>query len=202
MNSDTYSNHVKNVLQRFNLPVNKLCHLGRNIGSKYLDLMEACAKEIRRMGQWNNTVYDNSYSSKLPMNAMRNLAGYNTANALYFNTWTTLMPSQNLCKTTPLGSFSYVMLQEQRAADQESEHSTAFETLRWFCDLSVVFLQDTAAIMLLHPTRMSHPLFDMDCFYSKDFKVRTISFNPSFSASHLPILELPNFTDTTTAGLP
>jgi hypothetical protein len=50
MNSDTYSNHVKNALQRLNLPVNKLCQFGRNIGSKYLDLMEVCAKEIRCMG--------------------------------------------------------------------------------------------------------------------------------------------------------
>jgi hypothetical protein len=125
------------------------------------------------------------------MNAMCNLAGYNTANALYFNTRTTVMPSQDLCETAPLGSFSYVMLQQLRAADQESEHSTAFETLRWFCDLSVVFLQDTAAIMLLHPTRMSHPLFDMDCFHSEDFKVRTISFNPSFSAS--PIYQYWNY---------
>jgi hypothetical protein len=40
---------VKRNLQRLNLPTNKLCHLGRNVGSKYLDLMEVDAEEIRRM---------------------------------------------------------------------------------------------------------------------------------------------------------
>jgi hypothetical protein len=172
MSSDTYSEHVKSVLRRLNLPTNKLCHLGRNVGSKWLDLMEVCAEEIRRMGQWNCTVYDNSYSSKLPMNAMRNLAGYNTANGLYFNTRTTVMPSQELCEMTPLGSFSYGMLRELVDLDLVGTHQTAYETLRFFCDLSVIFLQDAAAMMLLHPERATHQLFNMDCFHSDEYKVR------------------------------
>jgi Centromere DNA-binding protein complex CBF3 subunit, domain 2 len=171
MCSDTYSDHVRKVLQRLNLPTNKLCHLGRNVGSKWLDLMEVDAEEIRRMGQWNNTVYDNSYSSKLPMNAMRNLAGYNSSNGLYYNTRTVVMPSQELCEMTPLGSFAYAALNELVATDLEGKHQTAYETLRFFCDLSVIFLQDAAAMMVLHPERSSHSVYDMMCFTSSEFQV-------------------------------
>jgi Centromere DNA-binding protein complex CBF3 subunit, domain 2 len=172
MCSDTYSEHVKRVLKRLNLPTNKLCHLGRNVGSKWLDLMEVNAEEIRRMGQWNNTVYDNSYSSKLPMNVMRNLAGYNSSNGLYYNTRTTVMPSQALCKMTPLGSFAYRALNELVKTDLEGKHQTAYETLRFFCDLSVIFLQDAAAMLLLHPDRGGHQMYDMACFASSEFQVR------------------------------
>jgi Centromere DNA-binding protein complex CBF3 subunit, domain 2 len=174
MSSDTYSEHVKKVLQRLNLPTNKLCHLGRNVGAKWLDLMEVDSEEIRRMGQWNMTVYDNSYSSKLPMNAIRNLAGFNSANGLHFNTRTVVMPSKELCKTTPLGSFAYDML-NQLAEHDVSKHQTAYEALRFFCDLSVILLQDAAAIMLLHPERAGHPLFHLDCFNSTEFDVSNCS---------------------------
>ena len=170
MSSDTYSAHVKRNLQRLNLPTNKLCHLGRNVGSKYLDLMEVDAEEIRRMGQWNCTVYDNSYSSKLPMNAMRNLAGYNTANGLYFNTRTTVMPSHELCEKTPLGRFSFRMLNELMQHDVDGRHQTAYETLRFFCDLSTILLQDAAAMMCLHPDRMDHDLFSLNCFHAPEFE--------------------------------
>ena len=170
MSSDTYSAHVKRNLQRLNLPTNKLCHLGCNVGSKYLDLMEVDAEEIRRMGQWNCTVYDNSYSSKLPMNAMRNLAGYNTANGLYFNTRTTVMPSHELCEKTPLGRFSFRMLNELMQHDVDGRHQTAYETLRFFCDLSTILLQDAAAMMCLHPDRMDHDLFSLNCFHVPEFE--------------------------------
>jgi hypothetical protein len=134
--------------------------------------MEVNAEEIRRMGQWSNTVYDNSYSSKLLMNVMRNLAGYNSANGLYFNnTRMTVMPSQELCEQTPLGSFALGMLKQLVESDHDGKHQTAYETLRWFCDLSIVFLQVAAAMMLQCPERASHPLFQMECFHTDAYKV-------------------------------
>jgi len=157
--------------QRLNLPLNKLCHLGRNIGAKWLDLLEVDAEEIRRMGQWNCNVYDNSYSSKLPMNAMRNLAGYNTANGLYFNTRTTVLPTRELCEKTPLGKFAFHMMQELSEKDVEGKYQMAYETLRFMSELSAIFIQDAAAMLIKKPERREHQLFDLECFQCAEFEV-------------------------------
>jgi Centromere DNA-binding protein complex CBF3 subunit, domain 2 len=75
MVSDSYADSVKAVLTKLHLPTNKLRHLGRGAGTKELDGHEVNEQEIRQMGQWNQTVYDQSYSSKLPMAAMRKFGG-------------------------------------------------------------------------------------------------------------------------------
>jgi hypothetical protein len=59
------------------------------------------------MGQWSPNVVDNSYSSKLPMRPMRKLAGYKSTNPMYFNTRTVVMPSEQLCRSTPMGRWCY-----------------------------------------------------------------------------------------------
>ena len=66
MRCDTHQNHIRAVLQWLILPTNKVLHLGRNIGAKWLDCHQVSAEEIRRMGQWNQSIYDKSYSSKPP----------------------------------------------------------------------------------------------------------------------------------------
>ena len=76
MKSDTYGEKVKDHLRTLGLPMNKVLHLGRNIGAKTLDLMEVDVNEVKRMGQWNQSIYEKAYSSKLPMTAIRNLAGF------------------------------------------------------------------------------------------------------------------------------
>ena len=40
---------------------------------------------IRKMGQWNPSVFDNSYSAKLPMGPMRKLAGFHGCQQMYVN---------------------------------------------------------------------------------------------------------------------
>jgi len=86
MGSDSYGHHISSILHHLGLPVNKLLHLGSNVGARILDLLEEEDEAIRKMGQWNPSVYDTSYSSKLPMGPMRKLAGYVGNHQLYFNT--------------------------------------------------------------------------------------------------------------------
>jgi hypothetical protein len=171
LTNDSYSTAIKKVLTRLNLPTNKLLHLGRNCGTKALDMNKVPGEDVRRMGQWNCSVYDNSYSSKIPMKAIRNLAGYNTTTGMYFNTRTTVMPPQALLNATPIGCWSYSMLDQLTAYDVNGKHPTAFKTLRFFCDLSVIYLQDAAAMILLHPERKSHPVFDLPLFATTEFNV-------------------------------
>jgi Centromere DNA-binding protein complex CBF3 subunit, domain 2 len=97
MQNDSYAKHIIwLVLKRLKMAICKLLHLGRNVGAKLLELMEEEDEAIRRMGQWNPSIFDNSYSVKLPMSPIRKLAGYGNGNGLYFNTRTQVFPSDEL----------------------------------------------------------------------------------------------------------
>lgn len=171
MSSDTYGDHVKSVLMKLGLPANKKLHLGRNLGTKKLDYQEVDAEEVRRMGQWNMTVYDSSYSSKLPMTAIRNLAGYDDKTGIYFNTRTTVLPSKELLYQTPFG-FAFAMREELKEADTFGEHTTAAGVLEFFMDMATILLQDAAAMMIQLPDRADHPFFlELPLFGTDAFKV-------------------------------
>ena len=171
MQNDLYGKHVKRVLTSNNLMCAKVLHLGRNMGAKILDLLEAEGDKIRRMGQWNPSVFDNSYSSKLPMPAIRKLAGYE--NKVYFNTRTTMYPNDLLRQSTPIGRWCYAQYNNlvARIAETDESLSTALSFLRFMCDLNDVFLQDTAAIFVKLPDRCNHPLFQcMQVFDMPEWK--------------------------------
>ena len=55
------------------------------MGSKILDLLEEEAEAIKHMGQWNPSMFDNSYSSKFLMGPMTKLAGYTCSYQIFFN---------------------------------------------------------------------------------------------------------------------
>ena len=160
MRNDTYGRHIKRTLKKLNILCAKLQHLGRNLGTKLLDLLEEEAGEIKRMGQGNPSIMDTSYSSKLPMGPMRKLAGYHSHNKMYFNTRTNVHPSDELRRKTPLGHFAYDMLLAVVERDVNGDHPTAMHVLRYFWELSEIFLQDSAALCLLHDSRSDHPMFN------------------------------------------
>ena len=112
MTSDSYGDKVKEHLEKLGLPMNKILHLGRNIGTKCLDVMEVDAAEVKRMGQWNQSIYDKAYSSKLPMAAIRRLAGFDAADGMHFNTRTQVLPPIELVQMTQLGNLSTLMLRQ------------------------------------------------------------------------------------------
>jgi len=170
MQNDGYSDHIKRVLKLLALSCDKLCHLGRNLGSKILDLLEEESEEIRRMGQWNQSIFDNSYSSKLPMSPIRKLAGFFSNNKFYFNTRTAVKPLEALLRMTPIGEWVYSAftgVQEQA----NGKHQTALHVLNFLKEINEIFLQDAAAMLSLHPERANHPLFSLPVFSSTEFKV-------------------------------
>lgn len=129
LSSDTYGKKIAKVLKKLNIHSSKLLHLGRNMGSKILDLLEEEAEDIRRMGQWKPSTFDNSYSSKLPMGPMRKLAGYNSDTKIYFNTRTTVEPPNDLLHKTPIGKWVYESLYELENTEGGLEHTTAIAAL-------------------------------------------------------------------------
>lgn len=169
MKNCCYAKKIKSVLTRLKLALCKLLHLGRNIGAKLLELMEEEDDAIRRMGQWNPSVCDNSYSVKLPMGPIRKLAGFGDGNSLCFNTRTVVLPSDELRRMTPFGSWCYDAFTGVVMKDQSK--TTALGFLKFMCELNDVLLQDAAAIMVLHPERADHSLFrDMEVFRSPEFE--------------------------------
>jgi Centromere DNA-binding protein complex CBF3 subunit, domain 2 len=175
MTCDTYATHIKTILQKLGLPTNKVLHLGRNIGAKWLDVQEINAEEIRRMGQWNQTIYDKSYSSKLPMGAIRSLAGFTAADGMYFNTRTQVMPTAQLCKMTALGKFAFPMLAQLEQDEENHKHPTAMACLRWFCKLSMIYLQDMTAMFCLFPERKDCALYENSpVLQTPEFEVRSV----------------------------
>jgi Centromere DNA-binding protein complex CBF3 subunit, domain 2 len=174
MRNDSYGDHIKSVLSRLKLNCNKVLHLGRNLGAKFLEFLEAEADEIRRMGQWSPSMFDTSYSTKLPMGPIRKLAGFFGLQKIYFNTRTAIIPPQELLVQTPLGAWCYVALDALKEAAPEGKHMTAIQMLRFFCELNSIFIQDAAAMTVLHPEREHHAMFhEMPVFTSEEFKVRS-----------------------------
>jgi Centromere DNA-binding protein complex CBF3 subunit, domain 2/Transcriptional activator of glycolytic enzymes len=169
MSNDGYSDHVKRVLAMFNLVCTKLLHLGRNLGAKILDLLQEESEAIRRMGQWMNSVFDNSYSSKLPMAPIRKLAGYHDSK-FYFNTRTTVIPDEELLRSTPMGKWCYDALNGVVSHVRAGEKQTALHVLHFFCEMNCIMIQDAAAMMILEPNRSNHAMFhDMTVFSSDKF---------------------------------
>jgi Centromere DNA-binding protein complex CBF3 subunit, domain 2 len=172
MKNDSYSKRIKSVLKRLKLAICKLLHLGRNLGAKILELMEEEDEAIRRMGNWNPSIFDNSYSTKLPMSPIRKLAGFADGNSLYFNTRTTVMPSDELRRMTPFGKWCYDAY--AGVIERDTSKYTVLGFLKFVCEINDVLLQDAAATMVLYPERCDHPIFEIEVFKSTEFQVSPI----------------------------
>lgn len=169
--SDSYGKHVKRILKRLRLQCEKTLHLGRNLGAKLLEMLEADVDEIRRLGNWNPSIFDNSYSTKLPLGPMRMLAGFFDDKKFYFLPRGTVMPSEELKRMTPIGKWVCDAYDAVLEASDEGDNPTCQHFLRFLCDINEVLLQDAAVMMIEHEYRADHPLFQLDCFQSQEFKV-------------------------------
>jgi Centromere DNA-binding protein complex CBF3 subunit, domain 2 len=171
MGKDSYGEHVQRVLKQLGLPLNKLLHLGRNIGAKILELLEEEDEAIRKMGQWRPSVFDTSYSAKLPMGPMRKLAGFHGNHKLYYNTRTVVEPPECLLRSTPLG-YIYDVQEALMNDSRSDEHPTAMFVVQFFVHMNRVFLQDATAMVVLHPERSAHPMYrEFSLFQSLQWEV-------------------------------
>lgn len=188
MKNDSYESHIKKVLQKRKLNMNKILHLGRNLGAKYLELLEAEASEINTMGQWSEGMQQKCYSAKLPMGPIRKLAGFSGKTKIYFNTRTVVEPPNELLLKTPIGSWVYAAHEGVTEASYSGECMTAISTLRFFIQLNKIFLQDAAAMQVLFPERTDHALFnEMPCFQCDLFEVSELAIVARHRLSSLVI---------------
>ena len=163
LKKDSYSKKIRSILQELGLSYNKLVHLGRKLGAHMLDFLEELKEEKQLMGQWNPDVIDNHYSSKIPLRPIRKLAGYTTQQALYFCPRSVVEPDEMLLRLTPMGGWCIDALREMEEKARNAisgNYQTAVHVLKFFCYINKVFVQDSAAMLILHPDRMeSSPIF-------------------------------------------
>ena len=157
------------------LPSSKQKHLGRNMGAKMLEMQELDPESIRQLGNWSLTVRDKSYSTQMPMPAIRAAAGYVKASGLYNNPRCGLIVEATpLLLNTPFSKFLDVKnFLEGIFSDEERgpKPYTALQFARLMVELNQVLLQDAAAMLVLHPERGEHPFFRLACFHMPEFQV-------------------------------
>jgi hypothetical protein len=170
MCNHSYGRVLKGILESLNLQSDKLLHLGQNLGSKSLDLMEEECEAIRRMGNWNLGVFDTSYGSKIPLGPIRKLAEYLLAKRMFFNTRTTVEPSDQLLRLTPFG---WVYDAFDSIEGSVGSNHMAFQVLKFFKELNRILMQDVAATLILYPERGTHAFFQMPFLKTVNFRVST-----------------------------
>lgn len=75
---------------------------------------------------------------------------FTAANEMHFNAWTQVFPAPELPQSTWLGRFTLEMLVQLTPAEC-SDHPTVCDVLLWIADLATVFMQNLAAVKVLHP---------------------------------------------------
>lgn len=175
---DTYSQSIRKVLVELGLPHHKLKHLGRGLGTKILEADDVHAEYIRQLGNWNLNATDTSYSAKLPMQPIRNAAGFVQGNGLYCNPRTVLEVPAELLRDSPLGdpfldAHERIKLQVSMSLSRkETPKFTSLAFLNFMRELNIVLYQDAAAMIVKHPDRHNHPLYQLPCFASPLFQVK------------------------------
>lgn len=180
LSPSTYSNAIKEALSSLGLPTNKLLHLGRGLGPKILELLQIEQEDIRRLGNWDPRIQEKCYSTCLPMAAIRGAAGYESNNGMYWNPRSTIMVNnKNLRRATPFGhledAYEFIMSYNRDPGNPNKAH-TAERFLKCMTFFNTVFLQDAAAVLILHPERANHAIFKLPCFGMEEFQVRLRDF--------------------------
>ena len=158
MRKDTYAKHLKSVLQRLGMTCKKILHLGRNLDAKIPDLLQEEDAAIDAMGQWAPSIRRTCYSSQLPMGPIKKMAGFEEG-AFYSCQRGNVEPPDELQRMTPIGQWCYDALRQLRELEEAGKHQTAIRFLMFMCRLNDIWLQDCAAMLLLHPEHASHPMF-------------------------------------------
>ena len=165
MSNDSYSKFLKKILSKLGIASNHIVHLGRVLGSAELELLENEREGTLDMGNWSADVHKRSYSIKMPIKSLRKAGGFVLADGMHHNTRTTVEPDD---EALLIGVFPFVRrcLEAVREAKREAEASkaqnylnTALAFLEMLDHLALVFLQDAAAMLVLHPERKEMAMY-------------------------------------------
>ena len=176
MCGDSYSGAVKSVLNKLKIPATSLVHIGRKLGPKLLEMLDEESSWIKLLRNWDPSIQQTSYSTKLPMRPIRKLAGFTKANGMYYNPRCAVQVPLDLQKKTPIGCWAIDALSSLQETVGGHSKYTALNFLNLMVELNKVVIQDVAAMIVTCPQRISHSIFELGCFQDDNFKVRFFLF--------------------------
>ena len=112
-----------------------------------MELDEVCGLEQRTMGNWAADVFQNSYCKKLPLGALRVLAGYSKEKGYYKNPRTTFVGKS---EHGDLGKKIFPWLETILNDVRLKDFPTAKGFLTLLMNLRWVLLQDSAILIKVH----------------------------------------------------
>jgi hypothetical protein len=71
-----YANSVKNACKELDIISKHFIHFGRSVGLVTGEFQELDQEKLRNIGNWNIDCMNESYSSKMPLRALRGMAGH------------------------------------------------------------------------------------------------------------------------------
>lgn len=144
MTAGTYSKKFTAALKELGIDISKITHFGRDVGPAIMDMLEVISDQQKNIGNWANDVFFNVYNTKLPLAAMRALAGYDTRRGYYKNPRTRFKGDG---KYDDLAAQIFPWVESEMDKLQAGEHQTARCFLQLLLNLRWVILQDCAVMI-------------------------------------------------------
>jgi hypothetical protein len=117
------------------------------------------------------------YWTKLSMQHISKLAGSTDANNMYYNPRTMVEVDKSLLWLTLLGCWlSDAQVAVASANELGAGKFTAMNFLSFMMMSNRVFIQDAAAILVMNPKKIDHPLFWLEVFWNVEFSVSFLLF--------------------------
>lgn len=175
VSDQVYANVMKSICRTIGVDSNHFIHFGRSVKPTQLELEELEHSLIKVLGNWNVDVYEDRYSAKMPLKAMRVAAGYDPERGSHYIPRAQIKPPTGLSNQV----FPGLAIAEQKLAAYEQATAnaprsravvakkTARAFIRLLKNLSQVVLQDAA--IMIHAGR-KHAVFSLPVFQSQEFK--------------------------------
>ena len=162
LNDKTYYKSIKSACEKLSIPSKHFIHFGRSCGSVLAELEELDRYNINDLGNWNVDTRRDVYSAKLPMKAMRVMAGHSEQKGSVFVARDQVIPAESL----QLQVFPFLEKALGTLQGHTVSHPTAMSFLSLLKRLRIVLLQDAAEMIVIG---RSHVIFTNGVFKSNDF---------------------------------
>lgn len=166
ISNQTYAKTMRQVCSKLGINSKHFVHFGRSVGAVKAELEEMDALMIKNLGNWNPDTQEDRYSAKLPLQAMRIMAGHDRRKGFYYLPRAGVEPPAELRRQI----FPFVDVELSRSL---AVPPTAKAFLQLLDRLRTVILQDAAAMILAD---MDHMIFQLPFFKSDLFNQFTLEF--------------------------
>jgi Centromere DNA-binding protein complex CBF3 subunit, domain 2 len=174
LKTPSYSRMTKAIIEELSLPTNHVAHIGRVLGPIQAEYHEMQQADINALGNWNPTMQESRYSSKLPINIIRTMAGHTDNSKIHWNPRTAIEP----CEELQLMIFPWLEDAYFDLKIFEVENEKHLVTANAFFDLHIalrmIILQDAAAMIIEDESRSRHSIFEHHVFKSSLFNVSIV----------------------------